>query len=68
MCGALHSKRFDRGSCVRHGRLIHPVSHPTRPVIPGRVFFLHQSKEITATAARSGARHSPPDFGRGSAL
>ena len=34
LTGAALCSRSDRGSCVRHGRLIHPVSHPTRPVVP----------------------------------
>ena len=43
------------GSCVRHGRLIHPVSHPTRPVVPpGRVNFFQRASCSAVIIRESG--------------
>src|SRR5439155_14859216 len=44
----------ERGSCVRHGRLIHPVSNPTRPVVPlgGSPFCARRSGPGAPAVAR----------------
>ena len=55
----MRSDRLIRGSCVRHGRLIHPVSHPTRPVVPpGGSTFLGRHCEGRRIVRRHSERSS----------
>ena len=54
--------KSDRGSCVRHGRLIHPVPYPTRPVVPpgGSTFSKVMSRGVARTSLGDANRWCRP--------